>query len=432
MPTSAYVLGFLVVTLTAAFAVAYHFVPLYWAYQATEAYRRAEAVRREVARLRGELRDAQARPPAVLVEAIRADAWGDCLRGVSVHALKSYPGVGEVTVQRLADAGYRTLHDADGRLTQPTFTVTGIGPSRVGEVCAAARAELRRQRQDFDRGDNRFAREAEAKIRQLTAARDATVVERQADQARAQSAMSRLEPQRAAAAKVTFWAFLRHRRAAPDRPWPCDPALEMSPPVPQPLPPAPGQAVVALPVARRVQPEAVADPPAPQRPPTNVEAIATVLLAVARADGKLAAAERAAVRRGLAKFFEGDPVLVRHIDPTLERLAAATLDTDAALRLAAGLPRRDRDSLRQCADEVNAAMGTRHPARDKMLARIAQALTLPGEVTVPPPVNPAELRDNVLLDGMFGGPEPAPVALPVAVGQGLRDNALLDDVFGGR
>ena len=55
MPTSAYVIGFLVVALTALFAVAYRYVPLYRAYQTTDAYGRARAIRREVGRLHEDL-----------------------------------------------------------------------------------------------------------------------------------------------------------------------------------------------------------------------------------------------------------------------------------------------------------------------------------------------------------------------------------------
>ena len=432
MPTSAYVIGFLVVFLTALFAVAYHFVPIYWAYQATDAHRRADEIRREVLRLRGDLRDAETPPAAVPAQTLRADAWRDCLRAGPIHLLKSYPGVGDVTVQRLAGAGYLTLHDADGRLTQPTFHVPGIGPSRVGEIVNAARAELRRQREEFERGANPFAQRAEAEIRRLTAQRDAAADRNEAAAGRVRTALLALGSQLRAAAKVTFWAYLRHRRAQPDQPWPCDPALVMPSPVTQSPPPAAAQPIVALPVARHVEPGAV--PEVPPRFPPNVDAVATLLYAVARADGRLAAAERAAVRRGLAKFFEGDPVLVRHIDPALERLAAANLDIDGALQVAVGLPRRDRELLRACAADVNGAMGTRHTARDQMLERFDRVLTLPGEAPEPPAVpHPAELRSNELLDGMFGGPDPAPPAVqPVGVGQGLRDNALLDDVFGGK
>ena len=434
MPTSAYVIGPLVVLLTAVFAIAYHFVPLYRAYQATDAFKRANGIRREDARLRSELRVAETPPAGVPAEAIRADGYRDCLRGVSIDALKSHPGVGGVTVQRLADAGYRTLFDADGRLTQPTFHVPGIGPSRVGEVVAAARAELRKQRQDFDDGANPFARRAAAEVARLTAQRDATLARDGATAARLRLALGDLQPRLTAARNVTFLAFLRHRRASPDQPWPCDPALDAPPPRPMAvaklLPPL---AAPDLPIARRPEPVPVAPGTTP-RFPANVEAVATLLFGVARADGRLAAAERAAVRRGLAKFFESDSVLVRYIDPALERLAAAPLDIDAALRFAGTLARHDRDLLRQCADDVGGATGTRHAAKAQMIERLRQALAVPGEARVPPSVsNPAELRSNDLLDGLFGGPEPAPsIPQPVAAGEGLRDNTLLDDVFGGR
>ena len=431
MPTSALVLGSAVVLLTALFAAAYHFVPLYWAYQATDGYKRADAVRHEAARLRAELRVAETPPSAVPAEKIRADAYRDCLRGTSVRALKSYPGVGDVTVQRLLDAGYLTLLDADGRLTQPTFHVQEIGPSRVAEIVNAARAELRKQRQDFDGGANPFARRAAAEIARLTAERDASVDRDRATAERMRQTLRELQPRLSAAGRVTFWAFLKQRKVSPDQPWPCDPALAALPPramaVATLLPPP---ATPDLPLARRPDPAPAVPPPFP----ANVAAVATLLFGVARADGRLAAPERAAVRRGLARFFETDPVLVRFIDPALDRLAAAALDLDAALRLAVALPRRERDLLRRCADDVASATATRHAAKSQMVQRLDRALTLPGEVVVPPPApDPSELRSNALLDGLFGSPEPAtPAATPVAAGQGLRDNALLDDVFGGR
>ena len=419
MPTPAYVIGFLVALLAALLAAAYYFVPLYWAYQATDAYRRADAARREAAQLRAELRVAETPPAAVPAGAIRADAYRDCLRGTSVRVLKSYPGVGDVTVQRLLDAGYLTLLDADGRLTQPTFRVPEVGPSRVAEVVNAARAELRKQRRDFDGGANPFARRAAAEVARLTGHRDATLSYDVANAARLRSALTQLQPRLTAAGHVTFWAYWKHRQVSPGQPWPCDAAL-VTPPV----------TVVAQPIPPSVVPPVPPPPPFP----VNVEAVATLLFGVARADGRLAAPERAAVRRGLARFFETDPVLVRFIDPALDRLAAAALDLDAALRLAVALPRRERDLLRRCADDVASATATRHAAKSQMVQRLDRALTLPGEVVVPPPApDPSELRSNALLDGLFGSPEPAtPAATPVAAGQGLRDNALLDDVFGGR
>ena len=421
MPTSALVLGSAVVLLTALFAAAYHFVPLYWAYQATDGYKRADAVRHEAARLRAELRVAETPPSAVPAEKIRADAYRDCLRGTSVRALKSYPGVGDVTVQRLLDAGYLTLLDADGRLTQPTFHVQEIGPSRVAEIVNAARAELRKQRQDFDGGANPFARRAAAEIARLTAERDASVDRDRATAERMRQTLRELQPRLSAAGRVTFWAFLKQRKVSPGQAWPCDPALAAPPPR-------------AMAVAALLSPPVVPTVPLPRPFPANVAAVATLLFGVARADGRLAAPERAAVRRGLARFFETDPVLVRFIDPALDRLAAAALDLDAALRLAVALPRRERDLLRRCADDVASATATRHAAKSQMVQRLDRALTLPGEVVVPPPApDPSELRSNALLDGLFGSPEPAtPAATPVAAGQGLRDNALLDDVFGGR
>lgn len=427
MPTSAYVIGFLVVALTALFAVAYHFVPLLWAFRATDAHRRAEAIRREADRLRAELRAAESPPVPVPASVIREEAFDEGLRSVSIDALTSYPGIGDGTAQRLAAAGFRSLWDA-GRLLG-SFSVPGIGPSRANDVGAAVRGELLRQRERFDAGIGPYAKRADAEVTRRSAERDATVARNEASAARLRPALRDLQPCLEAAAKVTFWAYLRHHRAAPDQPWPYDPVLDAALPAVE----SPGRHV-ASPVAPPPPPVTAVDlPRLPARLPASVEAVATILYAVARADGRLAAAERVAVRRGLAKFFESDPVLVRFIDPALERFAVASLDLNAALRLAVTLARRDRDLLRQCADEVAGATGTRHAAKDRLLARLGQALTVPGEAPVPPPVaQPTGLRSNELLDGLFAGPAaPVSAAGPVAAAGGLRDNALLDDVFGG-
>ncbi len=231
---------------------------------------------------------------------------------------------------------------------------------------------------------------------------------------RTESELRRLRPILAAIGVVTFREYLRHRRATPGRPWAY---------VPPPADPTPRAAKT---VGQRPTPPATPELPLP----ASVEAIATLLFGVARADGRLAASERAAVRRGLAKFFEGDPVLVIHVDPVMKRLASATLDIDVALRHAVALPRRERHLLRQCAEDVASATATRHAAKSRMVERLDRALTSPGDA--PAATDPAELRSNELLDDMFGGPATTPpAARPVAAGQGLRDNALLDDVFGG-
>lgn len=423
MPTSAYAIGLLAVMFAALAAAAYRGVRLVRAYHATDKYLQSEAIRGQILRLLDELVLAETPPPAVPADAIRAEAWRACLRDAPIEVLAEYPGVGPATIDRLRETGTHTLQDASNLLSQLTRHAPPVGPSRAKAVRSAVNKVLHRCRQDFDSGGSRFAQQAVVEVRRLAAAREEIVATKQATAARLNTELQRLQPIVASIGIVTFWDYLRHRRATPNQPWayvpsPGDPTAQVA---------SPGVAVAQSPPP----PVVVAVPVPPALYPTRVEAIATLLFGVARADGRLAAAERAAVRRGLAKFFETDPVLVRFIDPALDRLAAASLDIDAALRLAVTLPRRERDLLRRCAEEVASATATRHATKSQMVERLNQALTLPSEVEVSLVADPAELRSNELLDDMFGGPTP-PAAKPVAVGQGLRDNALLDDVFGGR
>ena len=503
MPTSAYVIGCLAVLLAALFATAYHYVPLFWAYQATDAYQRAATIRREDDRFRAELRVAQIPPVTVPADAIRADAFGDCLRSVSVYCLKSHPGVGDVTVQRLVEAGYRTLHDAASRLTKPTIQVGGIGPSRANDVNDAVRSELRLLREGFDGGAIPFARRAEAEISRLTEERDAIIARNEATAARLRQALSDLEPYLASAGRVRFGAFLRHRRAAPNQPWaydlihapalrPIDPSEEavslpltsVSPPAapvpsvevrsldsldaepdveaarqlwpvpPQVESPRPPAVLVPSVVARHLEspdveaarqpwpvPPPFESPRPPVRLPQPIEAIATVLFGVARADGRLAPAEREAVRQGLARFFEQDRVFAGYIDVAVEQLAAAPLDDTAALRYAANLSRRDRDLLRRCEEVVADATASGPPATGGVIERLTRVAP-PLETATPPPTarlvpgRPTDLRSNDLLDDLLSDYEFAPAgahqlaAKSVGTAAGLRDNSLLDDVFG--
>ncbi len=503
MPTSAYVIGCLAVLLAALFATAYHYVPLFWAYQATDAYQRAATIRRQDDRFRAELRVAQIQPATVPADAIRADAFGDCLRSVSVYCLKSHPGVGDVTVRRLIEAGYRTLHDAASRLTKPTIQVGGIGPSRANDVNDAVRSELRLLREGFDGGAIPFARRAEAEISRLTEERDATIARNKATATRLRQALRDLEPYLASAGRVRFRAFLRHRRVAPNQPWAYDlihaPALRpinpseeavslslasVSPPVapvqsvavcsldlldaeteaeaahelwpvsPQVESPRPSALLVTSVVVRHLEspnaeparqlwpvPPPFESPKPPARLPRPIEAIATVLFGVARADGRLTPAECEAVRQGLARFFEQDRVFARYIEVAVEQLAAAPLDHTAALQYATNLSPRDRDLLRLCEQVVADAAASGQQTTDGVIERLTRLAPTLETATPPPtarllPVRPTDLRSNDLLDDLLSGYEFAPAgahqlaAKSVGTAVGLRDNSLLDDVFG--
>jgi uncharacterized tellurite resistance protein B-like protein len=107
----------------------------------------------------------------------------------------------------------------------------------------------------------------------------------------------------------------------------------------------------------------------------TMRALAGFGLLVAKADGRMAQAERTAVRNYLAEKFGGDPVLVRHLDPTLADVEKAVpAEADAVVAVLAVVPESQRAELVAWAERIADASGERNAKEQGLLGRVRDAL----------------------------------------------------------
>jgi len=156
---------------------------------------------------------------------------------------------------------------------------------------------------------------------------------------------------------------------------------------------------------------------------------------VARADGRVAKAERTTLRDHLGRVFAADVVALRFIDPEMEKAENATLDEADVTAAVQPYPSAERRELLELARRIAAAAGQTSAKEQQLLARLQAALgepapdIAPAPIPPPPPTAPTDSRHNPDLDAVFGAPaEPPPPAPPPTAD--LRHNPDLDAVFG--
>ena len=288
---------------------------------------------------------------------IAADLFDRYLRTVPVDLLAEFPGIGPGTVERVRGAGGRSLADL---VRFPFQSVPGIGPAKARDLETAVAKLVRDARSRFDAGGCPEGVEFRRKVAALQAKEQAQVVARQRELAAVDAGIDEINSLIADAHKVTFWNYLfRGATTGPgdevmNRPLPTgEPPAAAIPEaklVPRPNPPAPPVAAGRPVAARSAPPPAVFPPTAESAAKPAVADVFAAELAtanaapasaadthpdlprlwayarfgfvVARADGRVAQAETKVIRSFLDETFGHDPVLVRHIDPLLERTAA--------------------------------------------------------------------------------------------------------------
>jgi uncharacterized tellurite resistance protein B-like protein len=148
----------------------------------------------------------------------------------------------------------------------------------------------------------------------------------------------------------------------------------------------------------------------------HLRATAAFALAVARADGRVAAAERDAIRSYLQQAYGHELELNRWILPLLEKTEAEAPDLDDSLPLMRGLfSAPELQSLYRMAEQIADSAGKRNAKEIACLKRIADAWGI-GQVvppTAPPPI-PAPAKPPAAL-----GCDEALSALEIAAGTPL-------------
>ncbi len=485
-------LAVVVVPLAYALGVAVHY---YRKFRRTEAYRwRNDVLGREAA-LRRAYRAAKDGGRRTDLDALREKYFAEHLRTVGVDAVAQFTGIGPGTVDRLRQAGLRTLADL---IDYPFHRLPGIGPSKSADLRAAVRELVADARRRFEGGDCAKGLEfrdhrdrVRRREREEDEDRERRLKELTAD-------LRELGPQVAVAKRITLWNFFWHdgrypgyadvappvaRRDPEERAGPaatdvdndvrvvllpphsnpakmspesptalnvtvqcaaCDARLQVtsSRPRPQyrvtcprcgavstitpPAKPAPLPVVKPLPVATpvpppvpvpanapvAVRPSTAAPVPPPRmsaKPPgralpssgqptdlfadalkssapapapaaehpelPKLRALAGFGLMVAKADGRIAKAERAAVREFLATLFGHDPVLARHLDPVIETVEKAIpAEPVAVAEVVRRTSPNERRRIYLAAERIADACGKRNRQEEDLLERVAVAL----------------------------------------------------------
>ena len=203
----------------------------------------------------------------------------------------------------------------------------------------------------------------------------------------------------------------------------------------------PGPTPPRLAPARREEPK---DPPSVAR----LRAVCRFGYLVAKADGRVAKAERVVLREYAGRVFASDPVALRFLDPTLEQLDAAPPNEADAIAGVKDFPAADRRDLLALAARIAAATGQTGAKEQQLLARLHAALADPSDprtvLDIPPGV---EITAEVVRRKfhMKGGTAEAkaaaeellkPLGVPLETPPppppptDLRHNPDLDDVFG--
>lgn len=401
--------------------VAVALAAVYAAYRTTPA---ARWRRRVVAHLHA----LRARHAAILAESSRADAelarlrdeyFRRHLRTIPTDRLGDHPNIGPATVEKVKAAAGPFVADL---LDLKFADIPDVGPARGTALMKALLAVQADARARFDAGGCPEGVEFRRRADELRAADAARAAERGRELTAVEEAVRAAFDLFALAQPVSFLAFLRRQDQSKQladviaRPFP---VVVVPPAPPPPAPPPPVQPVpppVPAPApSTDLFRAALAATPAAQPPkPVEAEGMSRLRAAigfglmVAKADGRIAAAERKAVRAFLDRTFGHDPVLARNLDPLLEQTEKAVpTEGDALHAVRAALPAAEWPALLTFAQQVAAASGEPNEKERAALARITTALG----VTEAPPKPPEPIPQSA----------PAPTAAPPADHRAVLD-----------
>jgi len=375
------------------------------------------------------------------------------LQGVAVEELAKYPGIGPVTVSRLREAGLATVA-ACGRAR--LSAVPGIGRVREADLKDALKKIRREAESRFDAGASPQAAAFAAERKRRQADRDRRRQQAEAEVRQAEAALAALGDQARIARGVTFFGHLARRQ-----PPGLTPEVMSGPPAamlePRPAPAEPeasarAEPVLVGPVSNLSElPRGSPAPPAgaaladashpagsplvlpPDTSPLGrLRAVAGLGLAVAKADGRIAVAERKQVRVFLERRYATDPELARKVESLVAEVESdlPTLG-DALWAVKRTIAAEAWPELYQFAVSVADAAGERNTREVECLARVAEELGIgikPPPAHVPAPVVATEP------DGPLTEPE-CRLALeiapetPLSVDLVRRQHRLLSDRF---
>jgi uncharacterized tellurite resistance protein B-like protein/predicted flap endonuclease-1-like 5' DNA nuclease len=386
---------------------------LYSRYRNTPAARWKARVRAAVAEQEARVRLAR-RELATLADnaddrALRNDFLGRQLEVVAVEELARYPGIGPVTVSRLREAGLATVAAC---MRVRLSAIPGIGPVREKDLKDALKQIRRDAESRFDAGASSQAAAFRAEVKQREAGRDRRRQVADAELRSAESALASLRERARLADGVSFFGHLMGHRPSglTDEVITEPPALPVKPPtlpVGEQAPAEPEALATATPtpvgqVSESVRSDAESRPlpagsalahasgsagpaPLPLAEAPSLARLRTVLgfgFSVAKADGRIAAAERKQVRAFAERRYT-TPDLALRLDAILAEVEANLPTLGDALReIKQTIPAEGWPDLYQFAVSVTDAAGERNTREVECLARVSEEL---GIGVKPPP-----------------------------------------------
>jgi uncharacterized tellurite resistance protein B-like protein len=359
---------------------------------------------------------------------LAADLFAQHLQAISVDRLAEFPGIGPGTVDRVRGEGGRTLADLRGF---PFESIPGIGPTKAHDLETAVAKLVRDSQSRFEAGGCPEAEEYRRKLAALQARERDRAVVRQRELAAVEKALASMDELLVDARDVTFWNYLFRRATAgptdelinrelPSGKPAAPPPVKVARPAPRPVPPPPAPVPSARPVAAKPAPPPAAFPPStpvkpaaprPASPPADIfaaelansprasapsaddhsglpklGAYVRFAFVVARADGRIAQAERKVIRTFLDEQFGHDPILVRHIDPLMERTESRVPpEAETWAGVGSVTTAAERLKLYHFAERVADASGERNRREEELLERLAAAFGLAPKMTPKPP-----------------------------------------------
>jgi uncharacterized tellurite resistance protein B-like protein len=386
-------------------------------------------------------------------------AFYACLEKVSVEQLEAYTGIGPGTTSRLRQSGYTTL----AKLQHTYINVHGLGDKRLADIHHAVdeltsatwtrfredsncpeRAELERRLQSLKRRfeEQEFLSRArsqgmEAFLQKLQSViviaeqirftgylglTKRTVVPAGYFEAPLPSLEEHLHAIDTRASQL--WKERERKALEAHLPAPVACQVKSAPraaansraPVGQPVvaeethPRGRSPAPAATPLLRsRPQQEVIqlrvsapATPAVPnQQAADAIELTIQFAFAVARADGRLAQAEKAVIERHIEKRYRYDQTLFNRANALCAHYEAARINVDACLlRIKEQFSAPHRLALVELAQEIAAASGGLNKREEELLAKVS------GVLQVPLPPSPPALKQDVAAK-----PELPPVAV---------------------
>lgn len=384
---------------------------------------------------------------ALTLKNLADEAFRRHLRTIPLEKLTDFANIGSGTIAKLRDMGCRGLEDV---LNGHFEGVPGIGHVRAADLRAAADSLVRDARARFDAGACPEAQEYRRKVDEIRANDRGQTVARLQELEAIEAGLDQMKTLHQLAREVTFIGFLLRVRVpglTPDvllHPFPTvtvapSPPAPISVPAAAPVPP-PIALTAAVAAAKPVtepfsvlprRPSVPTSPPPPAdlfRAELNASGVNTKTdpgehpglarmraviglgLLIARADGRVAQSEKRAIRGYLEQTFGHDPVLLRNIDPLMERTEKAVPDEAAALAAArTTVPAQERLAVYRWLERIADASGERNQKERDALARVATGLEV--SLDRDQPNRPTETKQEVA----NGTPKP-PVDKPLVVG----------------